>query len=120
MNVTFLTRCALLCYLVCSSEEVLSNNRQRGYCGSFGWAVFSPGDNTTVGTQECATKMISSLAWHESSYLRNVCADHRCDNTAVNIECFPKGMLALWCFNTPKKGGKDERTKSKNFISHAD
>lgn len=30
MNVIFfLTRCALLCYLVCSSEEALSNSRRR-------------------------------------------------------------------------------------------
>ena len=79
-----------------------------GYCGSFGWAVFSPGDNTTERTQECATKMISNLPWHESSYPRNVSADLWVASHYVTLECFFVFKREYWCCGVStlqKKGG---------------
>lgn len=113
----FLTRCALLCYLVCSSEETLNNNRRWVIVVLLAGLYFLQVTARLRGLRNAQQRLFPT--WLGMKL--NLCRSMGCvtlHNTGVFF-CFQKGLLVLWCFNTPKKGGggKDERKKAKLYFT---
>lgn len=116
MNFTFFNETCL----------VISSYLQKETIGSrFLWflplgCIFSRWQHNWEGSGMCnKDDFRPGLAWKFISKER-LCRSLDCialHNIGVFF-CFQKGMLVLWCFNTPKKGwGKDERKKAKLYFT---